>query len=223
MAGTYLLSKEDRSKLQKLIKEHDMSRVNHRGQDSTPISPEVYIAKVQDDPGSIPALKPAGADDYDHPGCAVCDIYQIMPSDSSENWDLMPISNFSQPVYNLSSSGIGKDWLLVIRDKAGRWIACVGGGGIKHCNATLSAALNSNDDTGTVDGLEMLDGSNFDESHPDYSSGADELTVWNGDFQWKGDDNAPCKIELNMSRDSINGESGDGKGRWELYQLKCPV
>jgi hypothetical protein len=132
MADAYLLSEEDRSKLQKLMGEHGMSVVRHQPPPPIGGSPEVYVAKVQDDPdtgdpGSIPALIQAGNDDYDHPGCAVCNIYQIMPSDSSEDWDLVPISSFSFPVYNVSANGVGSDWLLVIRSKSGHWLAVTGG------------------------------------------------------------------------------------------------
>jgi hypothetical protein len=125
MPDAYLLSDSDLQKLRKLLGEHGMSKVQHQPLSPLPGSPEVYVAKVKDNPGSIPALKLKDTDDYDHPGCAMCDVYQIMPSSSSEDWDLVPISGLGFPVYNLTTIDIGDDWLLVVRDKSGRWIAAV--------------------------------------------------------------------------------------------------
>ena len=127
MPEGYLLSEADLQKLRKLLSEHGMSRVQPQPNETLPGTPEVYVAKVKTDPGSIPALTPKDSDAYDHPGCAMCDIYQIMLN-SSDGWDLVPISGMAFPVYNLTTTEIGDDWLLVVRDKSGKWVATVSGG-----------------------------------------------------------------------------------------------
>lgn len=130
MADAYLLSDQDRQKLLKLMVEHGMSTVTHKADEPLPNAPEVYIARVQNDPdtdeeGSIPSLANAGTgEDYSHPGCAVCDIYKVVESESETyTWDLVPISDLSYPVFNISKSSIGSTWIPVIRDKSGRWLA----------------------------------------------------------------------------------------------------
>jgi hypothetical protein len=88
-------------------------------------SPDIYVAKAPE--GGIAALVPKGADDYDHPGFAVCQIYQIMPSNASgESWDLQPMSGMDVPVFNLSGIPIDEDcWMVVVRSKEGMWL-CAG-------------------------------------------------------------------------------------------------
>lgn len=127
MADAYLLSEEDRNKLRKLMGEHGASGIVHQPQEKIQSAPDVYIAKVKTDPGSIPALTPKGDDDYDHPGMAMCDIYQVTYNSSLSKYDLVPISGLRFPVFNLTKGDIGDDWLLVIKDKSGRWVASAGG------------------------------------------------------------------------------------------------
>lgn len=133
MADMFLLSDADRLKLQKLMSEHNISRVTHQPPDPLSQAPEVYIAKVQDDPGSIPALEAAGeGESYDHPGVANCDIYQVYPGTSSGEWDLVPISNFSQPVYNIYSSTFDDEWIIVVKAKSGHWLVTSGSPSIRR-------------------------------------------------------------------------------------------
>jgi hypothetical protein len=128
MADMFLLSDGDRLKLQKMLSEHNTSRVTHQPPDPLSQAPEVYIAKVQTDPGSIPALEAAGeGESYDHPGVANCDIYQVYPSASPGEWDLVPISNFTQPVYNIYSSTFPDEWIIVVKAKSGHWLVTGGG------------------------------------------------------------------------------------------------
>jgi hypothetical protein len=129
MAEGYLLSEEDRNKLKKLLSESNTTWIHNDPLGSMQNTPEVYIAKVQPDgttSKTIPALKIVD-NEWDHPGCAPCDIYQITTSTTSEDWDIVPISGRTIPVYNLTASDIQNDWFLVIRDKSGRWIAAQSG------------------------------------------------------------------------------------------------
>jgi len=127
MTEGYLLTGQDRDKIQKLIGDSKSFQIQFKDPISNNGSPEIYIAKPhknsEDNVDGIPALIPKGEDTYDHPGCAACDVYIIVDGSGSEDWDLMPISGFSLQVYNLTNSNLGNDWLLVSRDKSGRWIA----------------------------------------------------------------------------------------------------
>lgn len=118
----YYLTKDDRQAIRLLVQQYARE---HLGQ-GDPIPGQcgdVYLARVGDTP--LPALTPAGVDDYDHPGVVACDLYQILPSIASgESWDLTPISDHSVPVFNLTESELTTGaWLLVNRTKQGLWVA----------------------------------------------------------------------------------------------------
>lgn len=95
------------------------------GDDS--MAPEVYIALPPADgiPGLDSVATGTGSDnpptEGDRPGHASCNLYRIIDG------ELKLMSGISRTVYNLSESTIPQDWILVQRDKAGKWIAVVGG------------------------------------------------------------------------------------------------
>jgi hypothetical protein len=125
MTDYYMLSNEDRN----LIKQRLGSRLPVDPSDSSRYSSEVYIAKVPS--GGIPALVPAAgtaAGEYDKPGFEVCDVYQVSYADSGTEFELTPISGLSYPVLNLQESEIAEGWILVVKEKGGKWVACVSGG-----------------------------------------------------------------------------------------------
>lgn len=105
-----------------------------RDMDADQQAPEVYVAKPQS--GSIPAMTAAGvgtgtgnADDYDAPGEDYCDIYKITDDNAGE--PSITQVNRDVRVFNVSESEInaGDGYLVVKRDKFGRWLAEAGGSG----------------------------------------------------------------------------------------------
>jgi hypothetical protein len=211
MADGYLLSEYDRQVLQKLLDDHGMSRIQHTPQETILGAPEVYVAKVQTSPGSIPALVKAGSgESYDHPGYASCDIYQILPGVESENWDLTPISGLSYPVFNLSSSEIADDWILVIRSKSGHWIASITNPGFDRITGLTTAAVTGGNFY--IDNVKVIKGAN---PLDDPESTSETVAIVNT-MAWDADDNAPCFAQWNQSLSS-------GDGAWEAYQVKCPA
>lgn len=106
------------------------SRLGYDIFDDSPQAPEVYIALVPS--GGIPAnegdpeLLPGTGTELDlnqgdTPGSATCQIYRIIGG-------VLYSCDFSKVVYNLSASAIDEQWITVIRDKFGNWIAQTGGG-----------------------------------------------------------------------------------------------
>lgn len=106
--------------------------------DDTHQAPETYIALV--DVGGIPALTGGatpGAGDV--PGTAECNIYQI-----GIQGELTLITGLSRTVFNLTPNKIQSGWLLVTRDKWGRWVATTPGLVVKigKCtNATIQGQI----------------------------------------------------------------------------------
>lgn len=66
------------------------------------------------------------AHEWDIPGSGLCDIYKIRASDGK----LEKVGN-SVTVWNLSESDIAKDWIVVTRDKFGRWVPLTPGGSVR--------------------------------------------------------------------------------------------
>lgn len=99
-------------------------------------APEVYIALVP--AAGIPALSASGTGvgAGDTPGSEECDIYQIVSG------SLVAISGLNKTVYNLSDAEIAEGWITVIRDKFGKWIANVSGGGavVDECEYGIDIA-----------------------------------------------------------------------------------
>lgn len=131
MSDAFFLTAEDCNKLSRLIAEHGLTKIVHRQEDWLPGTPEVYVARPNSAAGTgtgsgatVPALTPkADGEDYDHPGYALCDIYQFTWKAAGGNWDITPISDYSQPVFNISPTAIGDTWFLIIKTKQGHWIA----------------------------------------------------------------------------------------------------
>lgn len=136
------LSDEDVAILQELINIHKGQLGNTPSRPPTERSwdeaedhqaPEVYIAKPQTSAG-IPKLLETGTgtgtdvsgSDFDEPGKAECDIYKIVVDSVSGDPELHP-TGLTKIVHNLSPSDLDQDWILVIRTKAGKWIALLGG------------------------------------------------------------------------------------------------
>ncbi len=119
MPPAFFLSENDHKLVQELLSAYhsgDISfrspKARRREYDYTS-SPDVYIAKPPE--GGIPALV-SGTPDV--AGKAECDIYQINDNDEL----VQAPSSFSREVYNLSPNIIETDWIIVRRDKYGRWI-----------------------------------------------------------------------------------------------------
>lgn len=111
-------------------------------------APEVYVAKpylavgesagtATGDDAIIPALtepSSTAAGSYPVPGKAKCVIYQVI-EDEQHSPQLRPICGEANKtecfrwVYNVSPSAISSQYFPVMRDKYGRWLAMVGGGG----------------------------------------------------------------------------------------------
>jgi len=204
MADGYLLSEGDRQRLQKLIDDHGMTRIQHVAQDAVLGAPEVYIAKVQSTPGSIPALTEAGeGESYAHPGYAPCDIYQILPGVESANWDLTPISKLSFPVFNLSTSEITDDWILVIRSKSGHWIASTSStAGFDRITGLTTAAVTGGNFY--IDNVKVIKGANpLDD--PDSTT---ETIPATNTMSWTAEIAKEARLEWNETEQ-----------RWECYQI----
>jgi hypothetical protein len=207
MADGYLLSEYDRQVLQKLLDDHGMSKIQHTPQEAVLGAPEVYVAKVQASPGSIPALVKAGSgENYDHPGYASCDIYQILPGVESENWDLTPISGLSYPVFNLSTSEISDDWILVIRSKSGYWIASTSIQGYDRITGLTTAAVTGGNFN--IDNVSVIRGA---DPREDTSSTSETVAIVNT-MAWDADDGAHVFAEWNQTSES-----------WVAYQVECPA
>lgn len=92
-------------------------------------APELYVARSRS-AGGVPAIgegASAGTSADDVPGHAVCDIFRIDHDTVSADPGLSRVG-LSQRVYNVSSTA-PTGYFPVGRDKFGRWIALVPGGG----------------------------------------------------------------------------------------------
>lgn len=129
-----VLSLDDEKVLRQMITAWRHSRENpplQSNEEGSHQAPETYIALPQETTG-IPALEQPGTGsgtgtssfNGDHPGSAYCDIYRISGSDGI----LQPIAT-RQLVYNISEGSIEQTWIIVTRDKFGKWLAVVAGGG----------------------------------------------------------------------------------------------
>lgn len=142
---SYLLSQADRDLIQEIIStvKAELQNTTNRP-DATAddhMAPEVYIARTPSE--GIAALASeeevgtgsgSPSDTSNTPGCAFCDIYKIRTIGTSLEGDclddLVRIPTLNKKVYNLSESDVeGDTFVQVNRDKFGRWLAVVGGGG----------------------------------------------------------------------------------------------
>jgi len=144
MENGYALSKQDVETLRevvRIVRSNPQLLKNRSSSISTARdvedhqAPEVYIAYPQESSG-IPELAHVGSVSgsgttmvapRDMPGKARCDIFKITRDDQG-NPVLVPIQK-SVTVYNLTTSQLDQDWLVVVRDKSGNWLATTGGGG----------------------------------------------------------------------------------------------
>jgi len=122
MADYFVLTGEERKLLQGLL---DKSRggSSNRGFSSTQIDRGLgtYIAKPVEVTGSVEPGIPPREDDV--PGRAACNIYRIILDGTGEP-SLVQASDIElQYVYNISTSTISQDWVLVHQDMYGDWIA----------------------------------------------------------------------------------------------------
>lgn len=135
----YFLNKDDRDHLQQMLTWFKQRRTNLQSRSPLDLpgrSSDTYIAVVPDI-GGIPPLTTPGTGtgtgffdpdtNRDNPGFAECDIFQVV--DIGDGFPTIEPLGFSLTVYNLSRSVIGRDWILVTRDKFGTWVAISGGGG----------------------------------------------------------------------------------------------
>lgn len=104
---------------------------------------DVYIAKPTDVDG-IPALTLGTGANPDIPGYADCDIYTILIDDVSGNPELIQLGNVTQRVYNISTSVITQDeWIIIQRDKFGRWVPAKSSGGCNFFYARITDRVGS--------------------------------------------------------------------------------
>jgi len=116
-------------------------------------APEVYVARPIN--GVIPAMTPASStgtgtgtgtapecDIYDSPGYAECRIYEIIDTDNCGP-ALMEVEDHDEKVYNLSETEIstGGDYIPVMRDKFGKWLAVPPSGGSPIKTICLTSTL----------------------------------------------------------------------------------
>lgn len=122
LGTSYVLSESDRDKFARLWLEHAHALPQpkqdrgHFPDHEEHQAPEVYVAKTP--PGGI-----AGRTGV-VPASAECDIYQLIVS------DLTITTGLTQPVYNLATDSIdGDSFVVIARDKYGRWYVTGGTGG----------------------------------------------------------------------------------------------
>lgn len=196
-----VISDEDWMVLKKLVEQNRNTLQNPANRPSSigqylagddSMAPEVYIALPPS--GGIPALDSITAGtssdnppaEGDRPGHAVCTIYQIV------NGELKLMSGLTKTVYNLSESEIAQDWILIQRDKGGRWVAVQGGSGastnIKRgkLSTTLASGSRISPVSAIVD-LWEFDGTEWTETDP-----VQQETVY--DDGMVGDSNSPLEV-----------------------------
>jgi len=131
----YGLTRDDRAILRQMVEEFKNRRQNTPSRPNADqawseaqdyLSPEVYIAKPDDD---IPAA--TGTDvglgtGTSIPGTGTATIYQIDPFAESPTINGM---GFTRDVFNIAGSVVEAKLCLVLRDKYGRWIIVPAGGG----------------------------------------------------------------------------------------------
>lgn len=140
MGDPWIPSDQDRKIIQDLIDKHKGQLGNTPSRPPTERSwdeaedhqaPEVYVAKPQTSAGIPKLLATDGTTGtgtdisgslFDEPGKAECDIYKILVDSVSGDPELHSMG-LTKTVHNLSSSDLDQDWILVIRTKAGKWIA----------------------------------------------------------------------------------------------------
>lgn len=129
----WLPTEEDKRILQALVAQAKAGRENvpthglsNMAREDDFTTPDIYIAwppaagipACWDDPGTAPAL----------PGEATCDIYRIKVV--SGEAELHAVPGLSHKVYNLSNAKIDQDWVVVGRDKFGKWLVIGGAAGL---------------------------------------------------------------------------------------------
>lgn len=118
---------------------------------------DIYIAIPRTEDG-IPPLIHLGTgtgtdafNDGDTPGSAECDIYQIIDVDGTDTL-VQASGELGDIVYNLSEEQIEQGWILIYRDKFGRWIASVIHPKVRMIITEMSAPSPSGTGTGTGSG-----------------------------------------------------------------------
>lgn len=174
-------------------------------------APEVYIGIPQT---NIPALTEAAdtdAGDYDEPGRATCNVYEIVDEGTPE---LRPVSGFSPLVYNLGQDIASGDRTLLVRDKFGKWLTWL------TCAEFRLFELKTDLQSGGVaDAYRRFHNGTHDAS--DYDLPTFEVWDYIGDREGIG-------------RDSLEDGSEEGPGAiglamqlpgetvWRVVDLECP-
>lgn len=138
----YVLNEDDRRVLKEVI-DREARRPKNSVDDGGPGHPvhtsEVYIAKVPE--GGIPALEIEAAygtgDDTYIPGEASCEIYKL--DNTVDPPELIP-AGFSRTVYNVTDSVLSSEFVIIVRDKFGRWVPSSGGAGGQSIRFEVIAA-----------------------------------------------------------------------------------
>jgi len=157
------LSAGDVAIIQKLIDESVGRRQNQplRGERMQigPYRSDIYIAYPP--AAGIPPLERAdtvgtavpgtGTGQFDRPGSADCDIYNIR-IDTAGIPEIQAVPNFTaRKVYNLTTTRIAQDWIQLVRSKYGQWLAVQGGSGCISQNAIMDVTIIGSPTSGTFD------------------------------------------------------------------------
>jgi len=124
MADGYVLTEKDRDLLKrKLGSLHPWPNIHGEQEPGPDRASDVFVARVQSSLGGISALADDSDNGFYEPGCSMCDLFQIVPGDSTHLYNLIQISGLAVPVFNVSSSIINGEWIVVAMDRHGHWVA----------------------------------------------------------------------------------------------------
>lgn len=115
----FLLSKNDRQLIQRLLDENRNKILNASIPAELPRAiqtPDVFVAMPVSS-GGIPALTPGSPD---QPGVADCEIWKINATSGTPELEETEVPDL--PVYNITTSVVPQDWVLIHRTKPGKWV-----------------------------------------------------------------------------------------------------
>ncbi len=128
MAEAFILSKKDRDLLADMVRREVNERINKpskstresRWEDESHQAPEIYVARVPQ-PG-IPALTVVNPG-WDKIFSRVCDIHQLERTSTSNDQMVLKPMEISEPVFNVSQDIVDSLYVIIYREKGGRWVA----------------------------------------------------------------------------------------------------
>ena len=141
----HFLNDDDVQAIKELVAERKRRRANPQQRpyypDDDAKAPDVYVALTGS--GGIPGMEDHGSSGTGtgfEPGAAACAIYRVVHN-STNSPRLKPLG-FNIVVHNLSFTAVlSNTWMLVERDKLGKWWTVNGAGGITHPSSGSSASI----------------------------------------------------------------------------------